>query len=366
MRFPLLLHRDRSGWLNPWPLRCARISDMQNMRLSIVIPFYNEEEQVALTVAAVTETVAAIPDCESELILIDDGSTDSTWAKLEQAAASHPEIRLLGFSRNFGKEAALCAGLDAVTGDCAVVLDGDLQFPPRYIPEMVRLWREEGYEVVDGIKIERQSENPLARAAANTFYRIFRRASGINLRNASDFKLLDRRVVDAWRELDERETFFRGLSAWLGFRRIEMPFTVDDRTTGHSKWNVRALMRLSINAIAGFSSAPLHLIVAMGVVFWLLALVLGIQTLVMKLLGRAESGFTTVILLLLLIGGGIMIALGLIGSYIGKIYHEVKGRPRYLVSRTERGPLRRVAELDPPAPPTDDRPPLDPAGGADR
>ena len=307
------------------------------IRVSVVIPFYNEEAQVALTIAAVTEVLEGLPDCEHELVLIDDGSRDGTWAELSAAAARDPRLRLIGFSRNFGKEAALCAGLDISDGDCSIVLDGDLQFPPQYIPEMIRLWRE-GYEVVDGVKVSRQRENPLARAAANAFYRIFRRASGLELRNASDFKLLDRRVVMAWRALGERDTFFRGLSAWLGFSRVEMPFEVADRTTGQSKWRLGALMRLSMNAITGFSSAPLHLVVVMGVIFWLLALVLGIQTIVVKLLGHAADGFTTVILLLLLSGGGIMIALGLIGAYIGKIYNEVKGRPRYLISRTEAGP----------------------------
>lgn len=303
------------------------------MLLSVIIPFYNEEEQVGETIRVTKSVLEQIPGLDYELLLIDDGSRDRTWAVMEEHAAADEHLRILGFSRNFGKEAAICAGLDKARGDAAVLMDGDLQHPPRYIPEMLRLWREEGYEVVDGVKAERQKESRLARWTANSFYHIFSKIAKYDLKDASDFKLLDRKVIDAWKQFGERNTFFRGLSAWLGYRRCTMPFEVDERQHGTSKWNLRSLMRLSINALTTFSSAPLHFIVVMGVVFWIIAFILGIQTVLNFILGNAATGFTTVILLTLIVGGAIMIALGLIGTYIGKIYDEVKQRPRYLISR---------------------------------
>ena len=314
------------------------------LMLSIIIPFYNEEEQVELTVSTVTDIVSAIPELDYELVLVNDGSTDQTWARMEACAARDSHLHILSFSRNFGKEAAISAGLDACLGDAAVLMDGDLQHPPEYIPEMVRLWREDGYDVVDGVKKARQNESRFGRWAANSFYSVFRRVSGIDLRNASDFKLLDRQVIDAWNSLEERETFFRALSAWLGYRRVRMPFQVADRTTGTTKWNWRSLWSLSVNAFTGFSSAALQLISSMGIVFLIVALVLGIQTLVNWATGRSLGGFTTVILLILIAGGAIMVALGLIGTYIGKIYTEVKGRPRYLIARENRRPVTRAGQ----------------------
>ncbi len=306
------------------------------MLLSVIIPFYNEEEQVNETIVVTKAVLDAIPDLDYELILIDDGSRDQTWLHMEAAARSDERLQVLGFSRNFGKEAAICAGLDHAKGDAAVLMDGDLQHPPRYIPEMVRLWREEGYEVVDGVKKERQKESALSRWTANAFYSFFQKLTKYNLKDASDFKLLDRRVIEAWKSLGEYNTFFRGLSAWLGYKRVVLEFEVDDRTHGTSKWNLRSLLKLSINALTAFSSAPLHIIVVMGMAFWVIALILGIQTVINYVLGTSVAGFTTVILLILIIGGAIMIALGLIGKYIASIYDEVKDRPRYIISRNNK------------------------------
>lgn len=303
------------------------------MLLSVIIPFYNEEEQVDITVTTTKGILDTIQNLDYELLLVDDGSSDQTWLRLEEIAGGDDRIRIIGFSRNFGKEAAICAGLDKAHGDAAVLMDGDLQHPPAYIPEMVRLWREDGYEVVDGVKKERQRESRLGRWTANTFYKFFKKLTRYDLKDASDFKLLDRRVIDAWKSLGEYNTFFRGLSAWLGFRRVTMEFEVADRLHGSSKWSFRSLMKLSADALMTFSSAPLHIIVVMGIIFWIIALILGLQTLVNYLMRTAVPGFTTVILLLLIIGGAIMVALGLIGSYIGSIYDEVKGRPRYIISR---------------------------------
>ncbi|NLZ55435.1 MAG: glycosyltransferase family 2 protein [Clostridiaceae bacterium] len=314
------------------PKSTANTSPQPIPDISVLIPFYNESGQVANTVKTVAEYVCAT-GCSWEMVLIDDGSKDTTAAELLEAAADDPRLRVLILSRNFGKEAALCAALDHAVGRCAIIIDGDLQHPPEHIPEMVRLWREEGYEVVEGVKSNRGRESALKRLVSRGFYSIFRMLTGFDLQNASDFKLIDRKVIDAWKQMPEKNTFFRGMSAWLGFRRTSIKFEVRDRTSGISKWNLGALWRLSSNAITSFSSKPLRIINILGALFWGVALILGIQTLVNYIVGRAATGFTTVILLQLIIGGATMSSLSLLGRYVTRIYDESKDRPRYLITR---------------------------------
>lgn len=301
------------------------------MKISVLIPFYNEESQIPITLSSLLPVLESL-GCDYEAVLVDDGSSDGTWRALRTAAAEDARIHAIRFSRNFGKEAALCAALDVADGDACIVMDGDLQHPPAVLPEMVRLWREEGFEIVEGVKSSRGRESLGSRLNAALFYRLFRRLSGFDLENASDFKLLDRRVVAEWRRLGEHDTFFRGLSAWLGFRRCKVPFEVAERKAGISKWSPLKLLRLSLNAITSFSAMPLQFVSFIGGVLVVLSLALGIQTLVLWATGGAASGFTTVILLLLLIGGCIMLSLGLIGLYLARIFDEVKGRPRYIVA----------------------------------
>jgi dolichol-phosphate mannosyltransferase len=210
-------------------------------------------------------------------------------------------------------------------------LDGDLQHPPELIAEMVRRWREEGALIVEAVKKRRAAEPLLNKLGAKAFYSLFKMTSGINLYGASDFKLLDRRVIRAWASLGERNTFFRGMSAWIGFPRSTVEFEVAARGNGASRWSRWRLMRLAITAITSFSSAPLHLVSLTGGAFLIFALILGIHSLYMKLSGRALDGFTTVNLLILIASGAMMIALGIIGEYLARIYDELKGRPRYLV-----------------------------------
>jgi polyisoprenyl-phosphate glycosyltransferase len=301
------------------------------MKISVLIPFYNEEKQIPLTLAALRPVLDTL-GCDYEEVLVDDGSSDGTWSALRAATAEDSRIHALRFSRNFGKEAALCAALEAADGDACIVMDGDLQHPPDVIPEMVRLWREEGFDIVEGVKSSRGRESLGSRLNAALFYGLFRRLSGYDLENASDFKLLDRQVVAEWRRLGEHDTFFRGLSAWLGFRRCKVPFEVAERKAGRSKWSPFKLVRLSLNAITSFSAMPLQVVSILGAVLLVLSLALGVQTLVRFANGTAASGFTTVILLLLLIGGCIMLSLGLMGLYLARIFDEVKGRPRYVVA----------------------------------
>lgn len=304
---------------------------MRDFLVSIVIPVYCEEKQIKKSVLKIHNILSG-KKIEHEFILIDDGSKDKTWDAMVGMLPEIPGIRAIRLSRNFGKESAICAGLETVEGDACVILDADLQHPPEIIPEMVRLWREEGYDVVEGVKTSRGKESIINKTGAFFFYKLLDRLSGIDLNKASDFKLLDMKVISAWRQMDERNTFFRGMSAWVGFNRVSIPFVVADREEGESKWSVFRLFRLAINAITSFSSMPLHIITFLGVVFLIASFVLGIQTLYMKLNGEALSGFSTVILLLLIIGSAIMISLGIIGTYIAKIFDEVKNRPRYLIS----------------------------------
>jgi dolichol-phosphate mannosyltransferase len=269
-----------------------------------------------------------------EMIVVDDGSTDSTWQVLEKLAEQMPELKALRFSRNFGKEAAICAGLAYSSGQACIVIDSDLQHPPDLIPEMVRLWKQEHWDIVEGIKKTRGSERLINRIGARFFYRTLSGLSGYNLYGSSDFKLLDRKVIDAWLDMRERNTFFRGMISWLGYRRKQVTFSVPRRRLTQSRWSFLGLFRLAIIAITAFSSLPLQAVTILGGLFLLCAMLFSGYALVMYFLGLAFPGFTTVIILELLLGGVLMISLGIIGTYIAQIYQEVKYRPRYVVAET--------------------------------
>lgn len=308
----------------------------QNSLLSVVIPVYQEGSHIKSTIKVI-EGVLLENKIKYEFILIDDGSTDNTWRELKSLVKESEGISILRLSRNFGKESALCAGLEYANGDMILVMDSDLQHPPMIIPDMVNAWLNEGYDVVEGIKHSRGKENIIYRACAKFFYYLIYKSSDINLGRASDFKLMDRKVVEAWKELPERASFFRGMSAWLGFERKEIEFDVAERVNGKTKWSLIRLIRLAANAITSYTSVPLHCITILGIIMFFGAALLGAQTLFMKLSGRASDGFTTVILLQLIIGSAIMTSLGIIGIYLTKIYKEVKARPRYLISDFIRG-----------------------------
>ncbi len=302
--------------------------------LSLVIPVYNEATIVAGALNRIARALLAIDDLEDfEIIVVDDGSDDTTWqVLLDKVCPRHPQVRAIRLSRNFGKEAALCAGLELSDAQATIVMDVDLQHPPSLIGQMLEAWRAGDVDIVECVKRDRGRESRLAHAFADGFYTLFDRLSGVDLKNASDFKLLDRRVVESWRAMPERNVFFRGMSAWVGFHRVQIEFDVAPRAGGVSKWSTWSLFRLALSSIVSFSSAPLHLITLFGVGFMLFAIVLGIDTLATYFSGVAVSGFTTVILLLLITGGIIMVSLGIIGEYLARIYNEVKARPRYLVA----------------------------------
>lgn len=300
--------------------------------LSVILPSYNEEKMIPIAAERLTSLLDSA-GIDHELLFVDDGSKDSTWQMIEQAADTNPHVRGIHFSRNFGKESAMFAGLEKARGDCCAVIDCDLQHPPEKLVEMYRLW-EQGYEVIEGIKEDRGEESSFHRFAANSFYGLISKATGMDMSSSSDFKLLDRKVVDTLNAMPERNVFFRALSYWVGYRQASVSYRVQERTAGESKWSTRSLIKYALTNISSFSSAPLHIVTVLGFIMLVMAVVLGVTALVQKISGVALGGFTTVILLLLFSSSLIMISLGIIGYYIARIYDEIKGRPRYIVSKT--------------------------------
>lgn len=304
--------------------------------LSVIIPAYNEEEMIKKT----SETISDILDGENidfELLFINDGSSDSTWKAITEEAARNKRVKGVCFSRNFGKESAVFAGIAEATGDCCVVLDCDLQHPPEKIVEMYRLW-EQGYEIVEGVKTSRGKESAMHSFAAKSFYNIMSDAVGFDMSRASDYKLLDRKAMNVLLNMNEKNAFFRALSSWIGFKSTEVTYDVREREAGESKWSTRSLIKYAINNITSFTSAPLHLITISGWIVAILGLGFSVEALYRHFfIGNDQPGFTTVIILICFTAAMIMIGQGIIGIYISKIYDEVKGRPRYIIDKTTYG-----------------------------
>lgn len=299
--------------------------------LSIVIPVFNEEKTIVKNMQKLSEKLAE-DGLEARLVLVDDGSQDNTWEVISAYAKERLGITCLRFSRNFGKEAAILAGIKAVKTERCLVMDSDLQHPPRYIRRFMDTMDETGADIVEGVKSDRGRESWLSRLFASLFYKIFHVMSGIDMERSSDFKLINRRVMDAMSQYQESRVFFRGLVQWGGFVHVELPFAVEEREGDTSKFSLKKLVRLATDSIISFTSKPLYLTIVIGIVFFFITVVLGIQTLFNFFTGRAVSGFTTVILLNLFIGFLVLTSLGIIGIYIARIYNEVKKRPQYLIS----------------------------------
>lgn len=309
------------------------MGSLENKLLSVVIPAHNEESGIAHALSVIR---AILETCgmDWEIIVVDDGSSDRTFDRLRELAAQEARIRGVRFSRNFGKEAALLAGLNIAKGDAVVTIDSDLQHPPRLIPAMIEAWRQ-GAKVVDGVKRSRATDGALTRLRARVFNATLSRLGGINMENSSDFKLLDRIAIDAiTRALPERQRFYRGLSDWVGYPHASIPFDVEERVEGQGKWSLWGLFGLATTAIITFTSAPLRIVTALGVMTMLFGFFIAAEALLGWFQGRSVSGFTTTIFTLLIIGSFIMISLGIIGEYIAKIYDEIKRRPAYLIEKT--------------------------------
>lgn len=331
----LVLHRER--FLCVCCQKRANFLD-QDTEISIIVPAFNERANLPLLVEEIRASLSGLC-ANTEIIIVDDGSTDDTWNVAVSLASneSHPPeftVKGLRLSRNFGKESAMCAGLESAKGRAVVVMDSDLQHPPSLLPRMIEAWRANEADVVEAVRVDNQQAGPLRRIQNALFYGFFKSATGVELSRVTDFKLMDRSVLVAWMHMSERGVYFRGMTAWLGFRRKSIPFEVPKRVHGATRWSSIALIGHASNALVSFSVLPLRLVTILGGLFLAFSVFFTVYALVVKMLGSAFTGFTTVIILLLMIGGCIMTCLGLIGEYIGKIYSEVKCRPRYVVAET--------------------------------
>ena len=300
-------------------------------KLSVVLPAYNEELMVGKTcrVLAQVLTEAQIP---YELVVVNDGSSDRTWEEIQKAGERDANVTGVLFSRNFGKEAAIFAGLAQAGGDVVAVMDCDLQHPPQTLIEMYRLWQD-GYEVIEGVKSDRGKEGFLHKECAGFFYDIMSKATKVNMKDASDFKMLDRKAVDSILSMPERNMFFRATSTWVGYKTTSVEFEVQEREAGVSKWSPWTLVKYAFTNIVAFTTFPLQFVTITGVVCFICSLVLMIYSLIQYFAGSAVEGYTTLLMVLLLVGSAMMISLGIIGYYIAKIYEEVKRRPRYIISK---------------------------------
>lgn len=299
--------------------------------LSLVVPVLNEEEAIPVFLEAVDRVLGG-SGLTYEILFVDDGSTDATRAVIADHAARDPRIRGLSLSRNFGKEAALSAGLDHVRGDAVVPIDVDLQDPLELIPDFVERWRE-GYDVVYGIRSDRSTDHPLKRLSAGLFYRVFNAVADTRIpMDTGDFRLMDRRVVAVVRQLPERERFMKGLFAWVGFRSIGIPFERAVRSAGTTKWKPFRLWRFAVQGLTSFSSLPLQVWVYLGAVIALFSFVYGSFIVIRTMaLGIDLPGYPSLMVVVLFLGGVQLLSLGVIGEYLGRLYTEVKGRPLYVV-----------------------------------
>ncbi|MGB1239330.1 MAG: glycosyltransferase family 2 protein [Pseudomonadales bacterium] len=305
--------------------------------LTVIVPFYNETAVLAQCHRRLLEVLqqeVARSAEHFEILYIDDGSSDESWQLLvaEMGVVHGVDIRAIKLSRNFGKEAAMCAGLDLARGQCAILLDADLQDPPELIPKMLQQWRQ-GYDVVDMRRTSRQGESWFKRFSAAAYYKLINRLSDIEIpENVGDFRLLDRKVLEALKRLPERSRYMKGLFAWPGFKRKTLDFDRCERLAGETKWHYAKLLHLAFEGITSFSTKPLRMATFAGLACALCAaLTAAFVVLKTAIFGDPVAGFPTVVSLILMLGGVQLLAIGLIGEYLGRLFIEAKQRPVYLV-----------------------------------
>ncbi len=301
--------------------------------VSIIIPCFNEEDSLNALYSTLMETLNAIPSYNWELLFINDGSTDRTLSLLCDLRKQDNRVNYLDLSRNFGKENAMLAGFDYVAGDCAIIMDADLQDPPSLIPKMLEEW-ENGYQDVYARRRDRGKESWLRKKCSLLFYKILDHSTRFDvLQNVGDFRLLDRQCINALRQMRESERYTKGMFCWIGYNKKEVVFDRADRTAGESKWNFRSLMNLAIEGITSFTTAPLRIATVAGLIIAFLSIIAGLFYLCKTLLfGDQARGFTTLIVFISFLGGLQLMAIGILGEYLGRIFNEVKRRPVYLVN----------------------------------
>lgn len=305
---------------------------MSRQSLTIVIPVLNEAGNLDALIARLKPVLESLGKAW-DVLFIDDGSSDGTLARLREIHAADSRIRAVALSRNFGKELALAAGLRYATGDAAIMIDADLQHPPELMREFVAKW-DEGYEIVYGQRADRKTDGVVRRTLARGFYASFHALSRTPIPDgAGDFRLLDRKAIDAMNRLSERERFNKGLYSWIGFRSIGVPYDVAERHEGRGKWGARRLLHFALDGITSFSTVPLRIWSYLGLLISLVALVYSVYVLVWTLVFGADlPGFPTIVISIMFFSGVQLISLGVIGEYLGRVYEEVKGRPLYVVS----------------------------------
>lgn len=298
---------------------------------SLVIPVFNEEASLPILLRRIDQLLGKL-DGPGEAIFVDDGSRDTSAIFLRYKARSDPRFRFIGLSRNFGHQAAITAGMEAARGQAIVIMDADLQDPPDVVLELARKWRE-GYQIVHAERRVRAGESRFKLASADLFYRVLSRLAEVKIpRNVGDFRLVDRKALDAFREMPERDRFVRGMFAWLGFKQACVQFDRLPRIAGETKYTLRRMVRLAANALIGFSDAPLKLVVLCGLGVSALAGLTGLFALASWLAGAAVTGWTSLMVVVALVGGANMLMTGIIGLYVGRIHAEVKRRPLYVVA----------------------------------
>ena len=312
--------------------------------VSVIVPCLNEAEVLPETLARLSAMAAAQPDCAFEFLYVDDGSTDATLTILRHAAAADPRLRVLSFSRNFGQQIAVTAGIDLARGDAVVLMDSDLQDPPEVVGQMIARWRE-GFDVVYGTRASRPGDGLFKRASARGFYLLINRLSEIPIpADTGDFRLMSRAVVDILKQMPERHRFLRGMVAWTGFRQTAIPYDRPERFAGETKYPLGKMVRYALDGILSFSIKPLQLAIALGLIAAGLAVAGIVYALVLRLFTSVwVEGWTALFIAVLFLGGVQLVALGIIGEYIGRIYGEVQRRPLYV--------LREVIGFEPGDPP---------------
>ena len=302
--------------------------------LSVVVPVFNEEEGVRAFHERASAAVRTLEDLDWEIVYVDDGSRDRSYALLAELARAEPRVRVVKFSRNFGHQIAITAGIDHARGDAVVVIDADLQDPPEVIPAMVAKWRE-GFDVVYGVRASRRGDSAGKRITASVFYRLLGRVAGIKIPvDVGDFRLMSRRIVTSFRTLREKDRFVRGLVAWLGFRQTGVSYDRDPRFAGETKYPYRKMIRFAHDGLVSFSTVPLRLATWLGYVASILAFLYLASVFVQKALGHTVQGWATIMVAMLFLGGVQLICLGIMGEYIGRIFNEIKPRPMYVVEET--------------------------------
>ena len=303
-------------------------------KITIIIPCYNEQEVLHQLYARLQEVLRSVGDCAFTYLFINDGSRDATLELLRELQAAHSEVSYISFSRNFGKEAAMLAGLDYADADAVVIMDADLQHPPELIPEMIAAWHE-GCDDVCAKRRDRSDEGYIKGKVTNVFYSIMQRLSRFRVqKNVGDFRLLDRRCVQALRLMREGQRYTKGLFTWVGYRKRELPFTVQPRAAGHTTWNYFSLLNLAIEGITSFTTFPLRVTTFLGVGVSMLALLYMFFVFFNALFyGDPVAGYPTLLTVMLFLGGVQLLSLGIIGEYLGRVFNETKGRPLYFVER---------------------------------